>query len=1282
MARFNTQPITGSVTAGGTLAALTQNAFIQLTGTAPYTVTLPSPVLFPGFNQTFYNATSGVITLTTPANVFTGAGGSGTANVTVPATSTINLVSDGVNYVVVGEDGTSLTATTGAFSGNVTINGAGATLSVTPQTVTINPGGSSTIDNVAVGATTRSTGAFTTVTANAAVTFTANTASSTTGTGSLVVTGGIGVSGNINSGGTVAAVALSGPLTGTIQTAAQPNITSVGNLTATGLTVDTDTLVVDATNNRVGISTASPTAKLHITGANKIGGILVESSSTSAGSPSIEVIGKRSDGNSSSAFAGKILLGANRTDAAVATNKRLGAVAFGGNHTDGLLTNLLYTASISGIAEGTFADANTMPTGLVFFTGAVGTTSESTTVAMGTERMRINNAGNVGIGTVLPTSRLHVSYAGAVNTNTFNVSTTSNTTTPTTLLGANLVLDDAGTTYTKSATSISGAGILFEGANSLNSHGSIQFLSAPDTNTGSASPLERMRIDSAGNVGIGASTPAYKLDVAGSIGADNLRITAVNSSVAVTATSVFVYDTRKDSDGGAWRKRTQNTSWYNETLNTATRGSRREFPAVAVIVAISGTTGITIYDGDDPLMPMWIKYTYLSWDGPIRGISAVNGIIAGAIGTSLNYSGNGLVLLDFIKDRQSRNYISGYSNLKNGFVHELLSTTRLNTTYLTIGTDTREYTLGNYNATDVATTVLPNAPIDSATGLPIPTIAVTTYSGIYVIHNNGIVNSINATDAVEYNYWRSVEFTKDYKLIINGTYAGVANNIVHVCDIPYTNFSGAVVNQRITALNSRYYHSDSSIPNLKPMELARTASMDINTFAIGGASNTGFNIIAESPDTASGINSSAMIVYVAPTYNTGWMVGNIKGAWLCDTTVQTLTGSGNVAAWTVPSNWTKQPSISISYSSPTLSITGNGTSSNVYFFLPITVVANTTYTFTITFGTFNSSGFVINTAQYTVGSALVNITGSAGTYTYTFNSGSATTVYLQSYQVSTSPTTITNFDMRLADPDRSVNNQGLQVFGTITKSAIDTGNDLVAYSGWSNSNYVEQPYTSLLDYGTGDFYYTFWIKTDASAAYSSNTYVFERSSVSDVSSRRVEVRASSPSNLQVYSANTTVNDTVPITAGEWSKFDWVRRSGTMFIYVNGLFVSSITLASTVSDTSATLVIGNRAYFSPRNSGLSTTTKLALFKTSATAPSDVQILKMYNDERELFLPGSKACLYGSSGVITAVAFDNATNLLHVGTSSGRSVFNGLRQVDNTATAVATSISAANGLVAEQ
>ena len=38
---------------------------------------------------------------------------------------------------------------------------------------------------------------------------------------------------------------------------------------------------------------------------------------------------------------------------------------------------------------------------------------------------------------------------------------------------------------------------------------------------------------------------------------------------------------------------------------------------------------------------------------------------------------------------------------------------------------------------DVAMTVLPNAPIDDATGLPVPTIAVATDGGVSVIKDDG-----------------------------------------------------------------------------------------------------------------------------------------------------------------------------------------------------------------------------------------------------------------------------------------------------------------------------------------------------------------------------------------------------------------------------------------------------------------------------------------------------------------------------------------------------------------
>ncbi len=59
-------------------------------------------------------------------------------------------------------------------------------------------------------------------------------------------------------------------ISGTISTAAQTNITSVGTLSSLtvggDLTVDTNTLYVDSSNNRVGLGTSSPSEKLDVSG--------------------------------------------------------------------------------------------------------------------------------------------------------------------------------------------------------------------------------------------------------------------------------------------------------------------------------------------------------------------------------------------------------------------------------------------------------------------------------------------------------------------------------------------------------------------------------------------------------------------------------------------------------------------------------------------------------------------------------------------------------------------------------------------------------------------------------------------------------------------------------------------------------------------------------------------------------------------------------------------------------------------------------------------------------
>jgi hypothetical protein len=42
-------------------------------------------------------------------------------------------------------------------------------------------------------------------------------------------------------------------------------------------------------------------------------------------------------------------------------------------------------------------------------------------------------------------------------------------------------------------------------------------------------------------------------------------LSKINAIIPKTSANVFIYDTSNDFDGGAWRKRTQHTSWYNET---------------------------------------------------------------------------------------------------------------------------------------------------------------------------------------------------------------------------------------------------------------------------------------------------------------------------------------------------------------------------------------------------------------------------------------------------------------------------------------------------------------------------------------------------------------------------------------------------------------------------------------------------------------------------------------------------------------------------------------------
>ena len=142
----------------------------------------------------------------------------------------------------------------------------------------------------------------------------------------------------------------------------------------------------------------------------------------------------------------------------------------------------------------------------------------------------------------------------------------------------------------------------------------------------------------------------------------------------------------------------------------------------------------------------------------------------------------------------------------------------------------------------------------------------------------------------------------------------------------------------------------------------------------------------------------------------------------------------------------------------------------------------------------------------------------------------------------------------------------------------------------------------------------------------------------------------------------------------------------MKIYINGTEKSYERIGSTknpairgLTSTTADLLVGNAVDW---DSNRPFTGQMALLRISATAPSTEQVKKIYVDEKKLFAENAKCTLYGTSDDVKTAAYDDTTDVTHVGTSSGRSDFNGLVRINNTTVGVTSAISASNGLIAEQ
>lgn len=770
---------------------------------------------------------------------------------------------------------------------------------------------------------------------------------------------------------------------------------------------------------------------------------------------------------------------------------------------------------------------------------------------------------------------------------------------------------------------------------------------------------------------------------------------AIHSGSIVRA---IAYDTSRDSDGGAWRKRTSHTTWYNETVNGVWRGQRanegacravsgaaagdyyqnitdgkfyvlvggagqvevfrgnsREFPALAAVVAEAGR--LVIYDLTVIGAPMWRVWRLADLSNlsayAISCVAAINGelFIGHAAGANINYVG--LDRISLIADRGYGYRTNTFSGLNAQAVSPRAACAQAD------WTQSGSFAgLVNVNVNDLAVAVFPGAPVDAATGLPVPTVAVGTDGGVSVIKHDGAVAS--DTNPVPAKRVRIVG--KDLFTFVQGLsgFICVKRNFCLVTGAVADNFGTNSGGDKL------YRHNTgpalfTSPSNNAIIEMAR------NAFGFG----QGLHLLSENLAAP----ANGMVAKISNAYNTGWMIGDIRGCWLADTVAETITVSDLVTNGDFSAGlagWAVGVSGTLSIVAGALRVTNSSITAG-YAYQALATVAGRTYTLSATrVGGTGVGGINIGTAPGD-NSIVSNSTASQ----FNFIATGATT-YLTLHTFSSVTGEYFNFDnisVKLVVADRSVKNNCLALYGGLTKAPVAAGAQLCGWSGWLAANLLEQPYSSNFDPGTGVVCMIAWVKIANNSALS---YTFDRR---DSSGRRYTLHKLGGSGTMRIHTHDGVSgcsvDNPGLPDNQWSLVVAVRNGASGKVYINDFApVSGALNAATLSGTDAQLKVGV-AYDNSAPFGGS----IALARITFTEPTADQVAQMYRDELALFQPGAQCTLAGHSSAVTALGYDEGAAALHVGTSWGRSTIRGLVRFDSEATTVGsiTALSGSQGAI---
>jgi hypothetical protein len=432
----------------------------------------------------------------------------------------------------------------------------------------------------------------------------------------------------------------------------------------------------------------------------------------------------------------------------------------------------------------------------------------------------------------------------------------------------------------------------------------------------------------------------------------------------------------------------------------------------------------------------------------------------------------------------------------------------------------------------------------------------------------------------------------------------------------------------------------------------------------GGTAANRIDLVRENPSAA----TAGLAAYITGTYNTGLLVGDIRRAWLADTSAGTvsdasLVNNGNFATAT---DWTGQNSGVISISGGQMTVTnGNAAFGRAANSLQFPVVVGQAVEYTVTVPAGSANAVYANLADATTGAGMASLPPSmapGGTYKgFLVSNVTGMAVFRLENQSSTNGAsfTVSAVSVKAATADRSVKAKHLSTNGTLAKTIVATAAQMVAYSGFSATNYLQEAYSADLDFGTGAWTASAWANWTTAVAGT----ILDRSAATGAYFT-LGTDATGHLTATAYDGTTTrtVTTTAAYNTGTWVK---VRveyaTSGALTLKVNGEQVAQTTGAAllTLNNASAVCTVGNNRALTAAFPG-----SLALVKVGATVPFAEQSQWAYSQERAMFMDGAQVTLPDTGNVVD-MAYDDRLDRLKVATAANECSFSGLVRVESAA-----------------